>query len=1416
MTTSVSPRWQLHRGGIVNVWQYAEQTFDFSGGRAIFQGTNGSGKSRTLELLLPLCLDGDLRQLGSKGFDTVSIRRLMLDDYDGGPNRIGYAWIELRRVGANGGAGGGTTGGVDEPDAEYLTCGIGVKASKTSQQITDSWRFVTAERVGVDLRLVGPDGVPLGPAQLRDALGADCVLEDAPFRAKIAETVYGVPAARYSDLLHLQRTLRNPDVGLKVLEGQLEQILTDALPPLDAGLVEQLATSFEDLESIRTNITRLTRADSALGAFLSSYRGYALAQLRAAGDRLTGARDSLASLRSDVDRQTQRLETARRQRAEADAEVAAMEATEGRLETRIDAVKSSPVYRDLRDLQDREQLVARSRTAAETALDAAARQRAQEDRSVDSVLAVLRRFAQDTGAADALAERGREQLAGAGLDASACPRPPAAPAADAAVLADEVRAKPDADADPLPIERRMPPAVDAAALLAALDAAADQAGRAVAAARQRAALTDALRHRAVELDRHRTRVEELHRGAREAQIAATEAAGRRNQAGQRLADAAAVWLEQCAGWLGVGPLAELPAADRPVLPTADELVATRTASRSARESVRQWATPHQRIAAQQLLAAEQTVNTARGAIAERDAELRALRGGVQSEPARPPFATAERDPGAGAPFYRLVDFADSLAEERRAGLEAALQASGLLTAWVTADGQVADPELADLLAVTAPAVAGPSLADVLTPAPEPGCPVPAEVVRGVLAAVALSDEPTGGLAVSTLGQWSAGVLTGAWRKDAAEYVGAGAREAARQRRISALEDELDVLRGELAAAQHEMEDARAVTTTWQRHLDAFPDDGDLIAAHATLASAREAAAEAERRSVTLREQHREAERRWTAASGELARDTAEAGLAADTAELERAHRAAEQARHSVEQLRDTLVERCAGTVADLTDAVNHHHAAVADRIEAETAADRACVEYAEQAAALTELTGAVGGEAQQVADQLAALEEQRRQLRRDLPAARERVASLREQVTKAETLLETRRGQLGGREDDALRAEEGFRATLTAPGVWAAAVGLATATDANTDSTQDPAGAGAGSEDADLAGPPLDDLDAALAAVAAAPDQRVASEGTVITKLQALQTALAGTHDIAAETYAGVLTVTVTGEEGPRPVAEAAHRVATRLAEQRGYLGERYQEIFATYLIRDLAERLRGQIAVAEDLCRRMNDVLERARSSQGVHVRLEWRPSAALDEGTRQALDLVRMPFAQRTSEQDDALRRVFTERIEAERDAHSAGYAEILARALDYRSWYSFTVRVRDTGPDGRPRDRRLRQLSSGETRLVSYVTLFAAAASFYDAVGASPAGEGAPEGGLAGPLRLVLLDEAFERLDDPTIARLLGLLVDLDMDWIITWPSGWGVSPKIPRMHIYDVLRPKTGRGIACTHTTWDGAGLDREDL
>ncbi|HEX4225080.1 MAG TPA: TIGR02680 family protein [Pseudonocardiaceae bacterium] len=1370
MTAAGADRWRLHRGGIVNIWQYDEQEFDFSGGRAVFQGTNGSGKSRTLELLLPLCLDGDLRQLGSKGFDTVSIRRLMLDDYDGGPNRIGYAWVELRKLGVDG-------------REKYLTCGLGLKASAASQQVSDSWRFVTEARVGVDLRLAGADRVPLGQVQLREEIGADCVLEDAVFRARIAEVVYGMPAGRYGDLLHLQRTLRNPDVGLKVLEGQLEQILSDALPPLDASMIEQLATSFEDLESIRENIGRLSTADTALSAFLSSYNGYALSSLRSAGERASSAANALRTERNETSKLTKRREEQSLAHAAAVSTVEELEARGDELDRAIDSLKELPAYQGLRDLSDRERLVAAARTAAGNAVDAASKHRTHADRAVDTVLTVLRRLDQDTEAAGELISVTRQRLSAAGLDPALCPQVPTAPPAEAGVLTELVRAKPDPEAAPVEVQRRIPPEVHPEAYEAELRASAKRAEQATQIASQRAALTLALHARAVDADKQRQSLEGLRQAARTAQLEATESAGRRNEAGQRLEDAAATWWEKARGWVGSGPFAETSARP-PEPPSLDDLRGDADVARAAQEAARAWAAPRLQELRQAVLNATHRTEEIAARIADAEAELIGLRGGVDAVPPRPAYARVDRDASSGASFYRLVDFAPDLDDAERAGLEAALQASGLLAAWVLADGRdgaVADPEVAELLAAPTDPVTGQTLADVLVAAVEPGCPVPTEVVERVLRAVGLiADNPQVGLAVSTSGQWQAGVLSGALTKQAAEFVGAGARQAARQRRIAELGAHIETLDAEREAADAELAAHADRVSAVERHLDAFPDDRGLIAAHATLATAVRTASEATEKAARLRSEQSSADDRHQAGTAELMQTAAEAGLPADTETLHQANQAAVAARGSAESLRDTLIGRCVRTVADLADALHDHQAAVDDLDDASRSAEERCAEFAREAGALSDLTSAIGGDAEEVSGQLSELEEQRRTLRTDLPAARTTATELSNQVVKTETLLEGKETTIEAKTEAANNAESAFRAALSAPGAWSAAF---------TEPTPIP-----------------DDVSEAIALLGAV-ERRAVSEEVVITKLQALQTALAGSNEITPQRHGGVLTIVVAGEQGPRPVAEAAREVSTQLAEQRGYLGERYQDIFAAFMLRDLAERLHGQITVAEDLARRMNEVLDVARSSQGVHVQLEWQPSAALDETILEALKLLRMPFAKRTEEQDEMLRRAFTERIDAERDSHSGGYPEILTRALDYRSWYTFTVRVRDSGPDGKPRTRRMRQLSSGETRLVSYVTLFAAAAAFYGAVsGATPE---------AGPLRLVLLDEAFERLDDPTIARMLGLLVDLDMDWIITWPSGWGVSEKIPRMHIYDVLRPKSGRGVACTHTTWDGAALAQSD-
>ena len=82
------------------------------------------------------------------------------------------------------------------------------------------------------------------------------------------------------------------------------------------------------------------------------------------------------------------------------------------------------------------------------------------------------------------------------------------------------------------------------------------------------------------------------------------------------------------------------------------------------------------------------------------------------------------------------------------------------------------------------------------------------------------------------------------------------------------------------------------------------------------------------------------------------------------------------------------------------------------------------------------------------------------------------------------------------------------------------------------------------------------------------------------------------------------------------------------------------------------------------------------------------------------------------------------------------------------------------------------RRAKLSQGETRFVSYVTLFAAADGYLTSLG---------DDGRA--LRLILLDDAFAKVDEGTVAELMGLLVTLDLDFVHDRPCPVGLLPAGP---------------------------------
>ena len=52
--------------------------------------------------------------------------------------------------------------------------------------------------------------------------------------------------------------------------------------------------------------------------------------------------------------------------------------------------------------------------------------------------------------------------------------------------------------------------------------------------------------------------------------------------------------------------------------------------------------------------------------------------------------------------------------------------------------------------------------------------------------------------------------------------------------------------------------------------------------------------------------------------------------------------------------------------------------------------------------------------------------------------------------------------------------------------------------------------------------------------------------------------------------------------------------------------------------------------------------------------------------------------------------------------------------------------------------------------------------------------------------------LLDDAFAKVDEPTHGQLLGLLVDLGLDFVLTSERMWGCFLSVPSLEIYEAIR------------------------
>jgi uncharacterized protein (TIGR02680 family) len=1359
LPTPALARWQPLRIGLVDLYYYDSEEFWFSGGHLLLRGNNGTGKSKVLSLTMPFLLDAQLKPSRVEPDGDPGKRmgwNLLMGAMD---RRIGYSWVEFGRLGEDGAP-------------RYLTLGAGMSAAAARTQV-DSWFFTLegvgedAPRLNQDLWLMTSERVVLTKERLRESLqGRGHIYETAQaYRRAVDERLFRLGQARYDALIDTLIQLRQPQLSKKPDESLLSNALSEALPPIAPELLADVADALGQLEDDRRQLEEYESLLKAVSQFEKRYRTYAGTQSRRQSRALRQAQtefDNASRSRAEAVKNSEQALEAERlcQEEEKTAETALSKARAAH-----ETLMSDPAMRDANRLdqakQDAEKWAneaGNARSALAAAQAQLAKERAQTERlrsrasQAEQSLATKRgdcaSAAQDAGLgfrfeANGLTTFESEQLVG---------------------LAPKAFDQLESGLRSMVKERR-------------------DAVRTVLAR-----LTEVERLEQAQIQRQQLRDD--------AKDAADDAVERRGEADAKLESEGQALLE---AWVNhFSSLRELrPAGTHALTLLTDWVVAPKGEDNPAVVALRDA----QQETARRMAATRAGLNTDLREVQATQQELTTERSrllaGEDAVPAIPPTRAPDaREGRPGSPLWQLIDFHQRVGEVERAGLEAAMEASGLLDAWVSPSGEIelkrGDGELLDAQ-VLARHTGEPSLAEWLAPAVAADCVVPPEIVSRLLVGIACTEADAGTSEswLSPFGRFRLGALSGAWKKQAAEFIGFSARAAARARRLSEIEaalndlsDKLDDLHRRFQA----LEDAESrASQEWQ----SAPSDSPLRQANVEALGAAKAAREALAKVEPTEAALREAQNNLDAGRRRLVQDAGDLSLPFTRGELEqvgtaldtfndaqvRLVQAGRELRHAWPDYQVQLDRE-----QDATEAV----------ASAEQRASAANGEAVTAGARFDTLRASIGMAVDELKQKLADAREAVRQGEDGVRRATEASRKAGEARAVASKSAETAEDVWQVRSTDRTNAVASLQ-RFAASGMFSAGVPELELPDQLVPWTIEPALTVARRAE-QLLSNVADDDDAW---------SRIQKHiGEDLSELQRALSAL-NYQSAAEQTDFGQVVYIVYQNKQESP-GRLAVRLEAEVRDRQELLTASEREVLENHLQAEIAAEVQRLLRAADEHVNDINEELKKRPTSTGVRFRLRWLPLPE-QEGAPVGLDAARERLLNQSSDlwtQDD--RRVvgamLQQRIAAERERAesgavtdlSRGLAEQLARALDYRRWHHFKIERWQGG-----QWRKLTgPASSGERALGLTVPLFAAVASFYGQASDATAP------------RLILLDEAFAGIDDAARAHCMSLIREFDLDFIITSEREWACYAELPGVSICQLQRKEGVDAVHVSRWTWDG--------
>lgn len=261
----MNSRWQASKIGLINFWYYDEQEFPFVKGRMLLRGSNGSGKSVTMQSVVPLLLDGNMspERLDPFGSRDRKMSSYLLEENDGREERTGYLYLEFKRK-----------------DSDiFFTIGMGIRARRGKP--LDKWYFSLTDgrRVGKDFFLYKDMGekVTLSRKELeyRVADGGKIFDRQVDYMDYVNRQIFGFETVdEYKEMLDLLIQLRTPKLSKDFKPSVINDILSDSLQPLSDEDLRPMSEAIENMDTMNMNLKSRKEARQAADKIHVIYRKY--------------------------------------------------------------------------------------------------------------------------------------------------------------------------------------------------------------------------------------------------------------------------------------------------------------------------------------------------------------------------------------------------------------------------------------------------------------------------------------------------------------------------------------------------------------------------------------------------------------------------------------------------------------------------------------------------------------------------------------------------------------------------------------------------------------------------------------------------------------------------------------------------------------------------------------------------------------------------------------------------------------------------------------------------------------------------------------------------------------------------------------------------------------------------------------